>query len=160
MHCFNPHMALLNTNIIRMGMMQTWASLCFEFLQNNSCTLPCSHSVKITGTLLLTPFCNWRSSTNRKWGACWWKKKPCGFFGVFQTLELQNRSLRYSENMNPDKKKICCKILVFSCSGDISVSCEKEISMNVSLSHLWNKSTDSVKCRGEKMFWKWFYFSS
>lgn len=76
-------------------------------------------------------------------------------------LQLQNRGLRYSETMNPDKKKICCQFLAFSCSGDVSVSCEKEISTNVSLSHLWNKSTDSVKCRGgNKCFGKGFILAA
>lgn len=48
--------------------------------------------------------------------------------------------------MNPDKKKMC-KVLFVSCSGDVSDSCEKEISMSVSFSHFWSKSRDSVKCR-------------
>lgn len=69
-----------------------------------------------------------------------------GFFK--HLLELQNRGLRYSVNMNPCKKKICWKVLFVSHSGDVPDSCEREISMNVSVSHLWNKSTDSVKWGG------------
>lgn len=63
-------------------------------------------------------------------------------------LELQNRGLRYSVNMNPYKKKMCWKVLFVSRSGDVPDSCEREISMNVSVSHPWNKSTDSVKWGG------------
>lgn len=85
-----------------------------------------------------------------------------GFYLFFKLLlELQNRGLGYIENMNLDKKKMFCKVLFVSCSGDVSDSCEKGISMTVSFSHLWNKSTDSVECRGEnKCFGNYFILAA